>query len=310
MQYIIYFRSKEGKSHFGGQKKAVKELQGEIIATYNEMETTSNKRAPRPELEKAIAHTRRSQATLVIPRLDRLARNAGFMGRLAQEVQAGDFHFICLDNPTANEHTVHILSAVAQEESQRISRRNKEAMAKLKEQGVPLGSARPEHWAGREHKRGWRQAVPAASKARSEKALREYQWLLPEIKERRTRGDTMEEIVKWLNDQGKTTTVGKPFTQASLWRIIKRYLGDEYLGNATRKGKYNEVTPERKEEVLAKVVPRIKELRVEGLTFQDVAARLNEEGYRTPRGTSYSQSVVWNIVKKYIGEEALGRVAV
>jgi len=310
MPYIIYYRSKKGKPYFGGQRKTVnswlKTAGGEVLASYNEVETVGNKRAPRPQLQKAIAHACKAGATLVIARLDRLARNAGFTGYLAQEAQASGLKFICLDNPSANATTIHILSAVAQEESRRISLRNREVMARLKAEGKPLGSARPGHWKGREHKRGWRQAVPAASKARSEKALREYQWLLPEIKKRRTRGDTMDEIVRWLNDQGKVTTAGKPFSQASLWRVIKRYLGDEYLGNVTRKGKYRSVTAERKEEVLAKVVPKIKQLREEGLTFHDIADRLNEEGYQTPRGSNYSQSVVWNIVKRYIGKEYLG----
>jgi hypothetical protein len=58
---------------------------------------------------------------------------------------------------------------------------------------------------------------------------------MPEIKTRRERGDTMAEIAQWLNDNEHTTTVGKPFTDVTVWRIVKRYLGDELLGNNTRK---------------------------------------------------------------------------
>jgi len=298
--YVVYYRSKR---NLAGQKRAVKALAGEVIATYTEREPTRQ----RPELEKAIQHAREAGATLVIAKVDRLVRNVLFTGRLMREVDESGLSFICCDNSSCNPRTVHILAGVAQEESRRRAQRTREVMARLKSDGVPLGSARPGHWKGREHKRGWKKAVPAASKARSERALREYQWLLPEIKQRRARGDTMSEIAQWLNDNGKTTTAGKPFTQASLWRIIQRYLGDEFLGNTARSGEYHRVTPERREEVLLKVVPRIKELRDEGMTFSDIAATLNEEGYRTPRGSNYSQSVVWNITKKYLGKKYLGQ---
>lgn len=96
--------------------------------------------------------------------------------------------------------------------------------------GVKLGSSDPNHWKGREHKRGWKKAVPAASAARTKKANEHYQYILPEIKARRERGESLEEIITWLNDNGHTTTVGKPFTQTALWRLIKRTLGEEYLG--------------------------------------------------------------------------------
>jgi DNA invertase Pin-like site-specific DNA recombinase len=300
--YVVYYRSKR---NLAGQKRAVKALDGEVIATYTEREPARR----RSELEKAIRHALEAGATLVVAKVDRLVRNALFTGRLMRAVEESGLEFICCDNPTCNTRTIHILAAVAQEETQRKAQRTRQVMARLKEQGVPLGSARPGHWKGREHKRGWKKAVPAASKARSDKARREYQWLLPEIKARRERGDTIDEIARWLNEQGKATSAGKPFTEASLWRIIKRYLGDEYLGNAKRKANYKKVTAESREEVLSKVIPRIKELREEGVTFQEIATRLNEEGYRTPRGSEFSQSVVWNLTKKYLGQDHLGRVS-
>ena len=58
---------------------------------------------------------------------------------------------------------------------------------------------------------------------------------MPEIKARRERGETLPEIVDWLNQQGHTTTAGKPFTQTAVWRLISRHLGKEWLGNNKRK---------------------------------------------------------------------------
>lgn len=254
---------------------------------------------PGPKLEQAIEHALRENATLAIVKIGRLVMNVEFTGRLSRAAEAG-LNFICFDNPACNERTIHILAGVAQERSMRKSQATKEVMASLKAQGVPLGSARPGHWKGRT--RGWRKAVPAASKARSEKARREYQWLLPEIKARRERGDTMVEIVQWLNDSGKTTSKGMPFTQPALWRIIKRYLGDEYLGNATRQSKFSRrPTAEQRRKILTKVVPRIKELREQGMGYGDIAEVLNNEGFETPTGGQYAQSTVWNLANKFVG---------
>lgn len=88
---IGYFRvstKKQGKSGLGleGQRSAIHEYvskQGsELIATYTEIETGKSK--DRPELLKAIAHAKRSKATLVVAKLDRLARNVAFTSALME----------------------------------------------------------------------------------------------------------------------------------------------------------------------------------------------------------------------------------
>src|SRR4051794_34652933 len=70
-----------------------------IIKAYREVE--SGKRADRPELAKALAHAKRSHATLVIAKLDRLARNVHFLSGLMES----GVDFIACDNPHANRLT-------------------------------------------------------------------------------------------------------------------------------------------------------------------------------------------------------------
>ena len=136
---------KQGRSGLGleGQETAVNQFAGQnrggVLASYTEIETGTNKRE-RPELTKAIAHCRREGATLVIAKLDRLARNVHFVSGLMES----GVEFVCCDNPTANRLTIHILAAVAEDEARRISERTKAALAAYKARGGVLGASRTE----------------------------------------------------------------------------------------------------------------------------------------------------------------------
>jgi len=237
-KYVVYYRSwpRKTPSHveLSSQKREIERFvsynQGQIIATYTEKEA---KHTQRPELAKAIEHTLRSDAALVIGHLGRLARNIP-VTRLLQETKVD---FVCCDAPTINRLTIHIMEVMAEDESRRLGDRSKKALAKAKARGVKLGSADPRLWKGREHLRGTKKAIAAAAVKKRIKTRNTYSFLLEEIKTRRTRGDTLPEIIEWLNQQGHTTTAGMPFTQTALWRIIDRYLGKEYLGNNLRKRK-------------------------------------------------------------------------
>ena len=87
--FVAYYRvstDKQGRSGLGleAQRKAVTEyLDGgewELVAEFTEIE--SGKKSDRPELAKALAACKRLKATLVIARLDRLARNVHFVSGL------------------------------------------------------------------------------------------------------------------------------------------------------------------------------------------------------------------------------------
>src|SRR5215468_9979178 len=88
-EIIAYYRAstkQQGDSGLGleAQKAAVeayaRQAGTRILASYREVE--SGKLAERPELAKALAHARRSKATLVVAKLDRLARNVAFLSAL------------------------------------------------------------------------------------------------------------------------------------------------------------------------------------------------------------------------------------
>ena len=222
---VAYYRvstRKQGQSGLGldAQRMAVtdyaEERGGEIVAEYTEVET--GKRADRPTLEEALGHTKLSGATLVIAKLDRLARNV----RFTAELMESGVDFVACDNPNANKLTIQILAAVAEDEARRISERTTKALEAAKVRGVKLGSARPGHWKGREHLRGWAKATKVAAERRVRRAKEAYDFLLPTICEMRASGDTYQRIADWLNEQGHRTTAKKPFTPTAVWRVLKR----------------------------------------------------------------------------------------
>jgi DNA invertase Pin-like site-specific DNA recombinase len=104
---------------------------GEVLAEYLEIE--SGKKNDRPQLLAALAHAQVTGATLIIARLDRLARNLAFIANL---MEAG-VDFIATDLPFATRLTIHVLAAVAEYEREMISARTKAA---AKARGVRLGN--------------------------------------------------------------------------------------------------------------------------------------------------------------------------
>lgn len=218
--YIRVSTKRQGRSGLGleAQQEALdayrRENGGRVLATYKEVET--GKSAHRPELEKAIAHAKRSGATLVVAKLDRLARNAAFLLTL----QASGLPMVFLDLPGANEFTVGVMALVAQHEARMISERTKAALAAYKRRGGLLGGSRPECRNLTEKAR--RKGRRAASKAIAEKAREAYSDLLPAMLKWREAGMSQQAIADRLNAEGQTTRRGKPWSQVQVMRVLDR----------------------------------------------------------------------------------------
>ncbi len=146
VEYVAYYRvstDKQGASGLGldAQRAAVARHIGAAsspLAEFTEIES-GRRHANRPQLLAALDACRRRRATLVIARLDRLARNVAFIANLMES----GVDFVAVDMPTANCLTIHILAAVAEHEREMISQRTRAAMAQAKARGVKLGSPRP-----------------------------------------------------------------------------------------------------------------------------------------------------------------------
>ena len=224
---LAYYRvstKRQGESGLGleAQRKAVADYAAisgaKIIAEYTEVE--SGGKADRPQLAKAVAHARRSKATLAIAKLDRLSRNLAFLAALMDS----GCDFVACDNPTATRLTVHILAAVAENERFAIGERTRVALAAAKARGQLLGSNRPGHWEGREQQRlaGLAEGRKASARIRHERAGQAVADLVPEMQTRRTAGESYASIADALNASGQTTARGCQWTAMQVKRALDR----------------------------------------------------------------------------------------
>lgn len=146
--YISYYRvstQQQGRSGLGleAQQSAVAAYlnggQWSLIAEFTEIETGKGANAldKRPQLKSAIDACKKHKATLIIAKLDRLARNVHFVSGLLES----GVDFICADMPQANKVMLQMYSVMAEWERDQISTRTKAALAAAKERGVVLGKA-------------------------------------------------------------------------------------------------------------------------------------------------------------------------
>ncbi|MEZ5017273.1 MAG: recombinase family protein [Flavipsychrobacter sp.] len=139
---VAYYRvSTERQGHSGlgleAQKKSVTDFikVNDYLLDKEFIEIESGKKASRPILAKALRRCKATNATLLIAKLDRLARNVKFISTLMES----RVDFKAVDNPYAEDLIIHIMAAFAQHERVQISKRTTAALRAAKARGVKLG---------------------------------------------------------------------------------------------------------------------------------------------------------------------------
>jgi DNA invertase Pin-like site-specific DNA recombinase len=103
------------------------------------LDVQSGKDSDRPELAKAIELAKRTAATLLVAKLDRLSRKVSFIAALMDDKRLA---FRVASMPHADKFQLHIYAALAEQEREFISLRTKAALAEAKARGVKLGGMR------------------------------------------------------------------------------------------------------------------------------------------------------------------------
>lgn len=219
-KFVAYFRvstQRQGQSGLGleAQRKAVMDyLNGgrwQLVGEFVEVE--SGKKDDRPKLAAAIEACRKHKATLIIAKLDRLARNVAFIANLMDS----NVEFVAVDFPQANRLTLHILAAVAEHEREMISARTKAALAAAKARGKKLGWAMPARRA--EQKRATRNGI-ARMKAGADAFAAN---VLPIVQHIQAAGiDTLDGIAKALNARGIKTARGGKWYPTTVKNLMAR----------------------------------------------------------------------------------------
>ena len=176
------------------------------------VETESGRKCDRLQLGEALAHARRLRATLCIAKLCRLARNVHFISGLMES----GVPFVCADRPDADAFRLHVEAALGKRNVVGSARGRKTPFGLQKPVAYCSGASNP---ACRNLSDVARQRGTGATKA---KAAAFYADVLPIIRGRRAEGSTLEGIATELNDSGKTTQRGLPFTPTAIRRLLAR----------------------------------------------------------------------------------------
>lgn len=219
IKYVAYYRVSTKKQEIPGLgldaqrdivRSYIKHKNGRLLSEYTEQESGANNK--RVELLKAINTTKNTNGTLIITKLDRLARNLHFITSLME----GGIIFIACDIPEANELTIHIFAAMAQFEGIRISEWVKDALhaKKLRE---------PEWRPGTNNLTdiGRKKAhMTNYMKARTDtNVVHAYHY----IESLKRQGMTYQQIADRLNEENYRTRTGKPFQASTVWYIWHRF---------------------------------------------------------------------------------------
>jgi DNA invertase Pin-like site-specific DNA recombinase len=212
--FVAYYRvstERQGRSGLGldAQRSMIADyvasIGGSVCEAFTEIESGKS-HLNRPMLQKALGVARKRKATLIVAKLDRLARNVAFVSSLLEsgvEFQAADF-------PTASRMMLQQLAIFAEYEREQISARTKAALAARKAKGLPLG--RPQNLVG--------SPMPRINREHA-KAVAER--MRPIVDSIRGKGVcSLKGITDSLNQQGYLTENGNQWHLTTVKRLISR----------------------------------------------------------------------------------------
>jgi DNA invertase Pin-like site-specific DNA recombinase len=220
VSYVRVSTQRQGASGLGlsAQRSAVQQFckQHGMTLVHEFREVESGRKNDRAVLREALAYAKRAKATLLIAKLDRLARNVAFIANLMES----GVEFRACDVPEANRLLLHIMAAVAEAEAKAISERTRAALRAGKAAGKKYGAQNPRS----------RNLTPVAmrmgrkrgAEATAERAREFYAEVTPKVLSMRARGLTLAAIADELNSQGFRTQNGAHFSAVHVKRLLER----------------------------------------------------------------------------------------
>lgn len=252
IKLVAYYRvstKAQGRSGLGldAQEIAVERYRanvgGEIVRTFTEIETGTTKRH-RPILEEALRYCRQAGATLIVAKLDRLARNARFLlGIIESEAPVVFCDFPDIPKGPVGKMILTNMAGLAEWEAATISVRVKDALAGFKAnervpmrlrtlygENVPpelveatagkLGASLPQCRNLTDDAR--RRGSEATAKKARDFAIRDTAHLAPKLRAWQAEGKSLRQIAAELNAAGSETRTRKPWSAPTVRRMLGR----------------------------------------------------------------------------------------
>jgi DNA invertase Pin-like site-specific DNA recombinase len=214
-RYVVYKRvstEDQGKSGLGLEAQArdigiyldtFAPEPWQVVAEFVEVESGAN--GDRPELAKALALAKKTKATLLVSKLDRLSRKVSFISALMDDPKLS---LRVASMPFADKFQLHIYAALAEQERTFISLRTKAALREAKARGVKLGGLRDATM-----KRNVVLKAQADDRAKSWEGI---------VKPLRDGNATLREIAEALNAASVKSPRGGTWHPTSVARLIER----------------------------------------------------------------------------------------
>lgn len=214
-QFILYRRvstKEQGKSGLGLEAQETDlrvfldkyaETPFEVVATFTDVQSGADN--DRPELTKALDLCRKTGATLLVSKLDRLSRRLSFIASLMEDPKVS---FRVASIPRASKIELHLYAMLAEQERDFISARTTAALAAAKAKGKKLGGIRPKT-----------EARNAAIKTQADGYAQKVAGLVQSM---RQAGKPLREIADSLNSSGVPTSRGGKWSAAQVMRTLER----------------------------------------------------------------------------------------
>ena len=175
----------------------------EVIEEFVEIHSGSDN--DRPKLIAAIDLAKKTGATLLVAKLDRLSRRVAMIANLMEDKKL-DFKVAQL--PSADKMQLHIYAMLAEKERDFISERTKAALREAKARGTKLGGLRD---------KTMRRNV--VLKAQAQERAKRLEGLVRPL---RDQGATLRDIAAALNNAGQQTPRGGSWHPTSVSRLLAR----------------------------------------------------------------------------------------
>jgi DNA invertase Pin-like site-specific DNA recombinase len=215
LEYVIYRRvstKEQGRSGLGldAQDRDIElfleRFNAEpfrVVATFTDVLSGTDN--DRPELAAALDVCRKTGATLLVSKLDRLSRKVSTIATLMEDRRVS---FRVAQMPNADKFQLHIYAALAEQEREFISARTKAALAEARARGKQLGGLRDKTMQRNA-------AIQANAEARAQKVAGIVMPL-------RDAGTPLREIAEHLNRAGVQTARGGRWQASQVKRVLDR----------------------------------------------------------------------------------------